>query len=83
MQRYDKHCRLKTFLCANNSTVTDDDLKSLFDLPPGMMYKDIKKFRAALAEALVPESKSVNCLKPNPFLYNETETRWSQKESPF
>lgn len=81
MQRYDKHCRLKTFLSAKDSAVTDDDLKALFDLPPGMIFKDLRKFRIALAEALVPESKRVDVLLPNPFQYNDTETRWSQKDS--
>ena len=80
MQRYDKYGRLKTFLSARNSPVTDDDLKEMLVLPPGMIFKDMRKFRAALAEALVPESKNVTCLEPNPFLYSESDTMWSKKE---
>jgi hypothetical protein len=60
--------------------LTDDDLKEMLVLPPGMIFKDMRKFRAALAEALVPESKNVTCLEPNPFLYSESDTMWSKKE---
>ena len=80
MARYDKHMKLKKYL-TNVEEFTNDELSEMLDLPTGLVIKDFRKLRIALAEALLPESNTVTPLVPNPFAFDQDSGKWNTIEN--